>query len=118
MRISLNPNRKRRPRPKNLQPKRGNDLLKPPAPPPPSATLITQAATVRKLWKRKRADGAEVDATIWYHAGLGATLEINIHAAHGEAELAEGIADGVRLALDADEERGKSDERHARTLRE
>jgi hypothetical protein len=58
---------------------------------------------VRKLWKRRLRTGEEVSAVMFIDASLGeATLEITTLSAFSNCRLAEGIAEGVLQALDAD----------------
>ncbi len=76
-------------------------MLKKDPPPTPSISLISQASTVRKLWRRKRADGAEIDAVLFYHSALGeATVELTVRSAHAQDAIAEGLAADVLATLD------------------
>jgi hypothetical protein len=70
-------------------------------PPPAEPTIIGRQPVVRKLWKLKRSDGAEVSATLWWD-NSEAVVELTIHASFAEDTLAEGLANGVLRALEAE----------------
>jgi hypothetical protein len=75
--------------------------------PPPTSTILSEVpvgrSEVRRLWKRKLRTGEEVSATVFLDVCLGeCTLEITVLAAHANTLVAEGIANGVLAALDAD----------------
>ena len=58
---------------------------------------------VRRLWRRVRPDGAQIEATLWFNNSLGqACVEIEVACAHASDTLAESLAKGVREGLDAD----------------
>ena len=47
------------------------------------------------LWDLKLLDGAEVSATLDFDIGNGATVTLEVRAAHGEDVLAKEIADAL-----------------------
>jgi hypothetical protein len=69
---------------------------------PAEPTIIGEdrRPVVRKLWKRKRRDGAEISAALWYDSAIEAVLEITINASQAEDVIAEALANGVLRALD------------------
>jgi hypothetical protein len=77
-------------------------MLRRHGPPVPSETLLTERSVVRRLWRRKLRDGAEVTATLWWNNSIGAVVELEVHASFAEDTIAEGIAAGLLATLDAD----------------
>jgi hypothetical protein len=78
-------------------------LRKDDGPPLPSVTLLSEHSVVRKLWRRVRRDGAQIDATLWWSNALGqAVVEIEVRSAYATDTLAESLAEGVLRGLDAD----------------
>jgi hypothetical protein len=56
-------------------------MLRRHGPPVPSETaLINDRSVVRRLWRRKLRDGAEVTATLWWNNSIGAVVELEVHA--------------------------------------
>ena len=74
----------------------------------PAETVLNEGqdegrSVVRRLWRRVRLDGAEIEATLWFNNSLGnATLEIDVLCAHAADVVCQGIASGVLAALDAE----------------
>jgi hypothetical protein len=69
-------------------------------------TLLNEAdmAKVKKLWSLKLANGCEISSVLFYDSALSeAVVKFTIHSAQAEDVVAEGIAEGVRAALVADE---------------
>ena len=55
---------------------------------------------VRRLWKLKLIDGAEVSAVLYYDSEIGeAVVELTVQAAAAEDVLAMSLADGVKAGL-------------------
>jgi hypothetical protein len=55
----------------------------------------------KKLWQRRLADGALVEACLWRDVDLAeSTIELSISGVPSEDTLATSIADAVRAALD------------------
>jgi hypothetical protein len=75
--------------------------------PPPSAepTFIGEERkpVVRKLWKLKQRDGAELSAVLFYDSSLGeATLEVTTKTSFAEDMKAAEIAEQLRQVLVAE----------------
>jgi hypothetical protein len=71
--------------------------------PPETALLNEGHSVVRRLWRRVRRDGAQIDATLWWNNSLGqACVEIEVRSAHATDSLAESLAEGVLRGLDAE----------------
>jgi hypothetical protein len=78
-------------------------MLRRDGPPVPSVTLLSERSVVRRLWRRVRRDGAQIDATLWWNNSLGeACVELTVRSAHATDTLAESLASGVLAALDAE----------------
>jgi hypothetical protein len=74
-------------------------------PHPPETTLIgvdDHRPKVKKLWKRKLRNGAEVEAQLWWDVAIEAVLEISVRASQAEDSIAEGIAAGILAALESE----------------
>jgi hypothetical protein len=60
-------------------------------------------SVVRRLFRRVRRDGAEVEATLWWNSSLGqACVEIDVRSFAAADTLAESLAKGVLDTLDAE----------------
>ena len=75
---------------------------------PPTETVLNEnrddgRSIVRRLWRRVRRDGAQIEATLWFNNSLGqACVEIEVCCAHAGDLLAENLARDVLVGLDAE----------------
>jgi hypothetical protein len=71
--------------------------------PTASETLLSERSVVRRLWRRVRRDGAQIDATLWWSNSLGeACVELTVRSAHATDTLAQSLAEGVLRGLDSE----------------
>jgi hypothetical protein len=71
--------------------------------PTASETLLSERSVVRRLWRRVRREGAQIDATLWWSNSLGeACVELTVRSAHATDTLAQSLAEGVLRGLDSE----------------
>jgi hypothetical protein len=71
--------------------------------PTASETLLSERSVVRRLWRRVRRDGAQIDATLWWSNSLReACVELTVRSAHATDTLAQSLAEGVLRGLDSE----------------